>query len=88
MPHWLQNTHRGLFASWPDTFKNTSFPHVVELLCGIILFVEIGIGLFPGLCYTVLRRQNYIRRKYLLMNTKTCPLLTISIQCDKVHDGL
>lgn len=48
-------TH-SLISLWrgPYTLKDTSFLHGVELLDGIILLVEVSIGLFPGLCYCVL----------------------------------
>lgn len=36
------------------TLKDTGFPHGIELLDGIVLLVEVSVGLFPGLCYCVL----------------------------------
>lgn len=38
-----------LFSRRPDTFKNTSFFHGIELLHSIVLFVEVSICLFPWL---------------------------------------
>lgn len=50
----------------PYTLKDTSFLHGVELLDGIVLLVEVSIGLLPGLCYSVLLRNvRFIHKAFL-----------------------
>lgn len=50
-------THNAaLLPGWPDALEDACFPHGVEFLHGIVLLVEVSIGLFPRLCHRVLRR--------------------------------
>ncbi len=51
-----------LFFSGSDTFKNTSFPHGIELLRWIVMFVEVRISLFPGLGYCELQKDKLFLR--------------------------
>lgn len=54
----------------PYTLKDTSFLHGVELLDGIVLLVEVSVGLFPGLCYCVLsRRVRLIHKSFIWFRT-------------------
>lgn len=44
----------GLLPRGPHTLKDAGFPHGVELFDGVVLLVEVSIGLFPGFCHCVL----------------------------------
>ncbi len=44
-----------LLPRGPHTLKDAGFPHGVELFDGVVLLVEVSVGLFPGLCHCVLR---------------------------------
>lgn len=46
-----------LLPGWPDALKDSRFPHGVEFFHGVVLLVEVRIGLFPGLRHPVLRRR-------------------------------
>lgn len=56
---WGQrHSHRAaLLPGWPDALKDSRFPHGVEFFNGVVLLVEVSVGLFPGLRHPVLRRR-------------------------------
>ena len=44
-----------LLPGGPHTLEDAGFPHGVELLDGVVLLVEVSVGLFSGLRHRVLR---------------------------------
>lgn len=46
-----------LLPGWPDALKDSRFPHGIEFFHGVVLLVEVSVGLFPGLRHPVLRRR-------------------------------
>lgn len=44
-----------LLSRGPHTLKDARFPHGVKLFGGVIMLVEVNVGLFPGFCHSILR---------------------------------
>lgn len=47
-----------------DALKDPSFFHGIELFIWVIVFVEVSVGLLPGLCHCILYRQEQILTKW------------------------
>lgn len=53
----LETLTVGLLPRGPHALEDAGFLHGVELFDGVVLLVEVSIGLFPGLCHCVLWEQ-------------------------------
>lgn len=61
--HSLLSLPRG-----PYTLKDPSFLHGVELLDGVVLLVEVSVGLFPGLRHRVLEEKSHFSTQGFLIH--------------------
>lgn len=57
LPGIKPDSQRFLLPRRPHTLKDACFPHSIELFDRVVLFVEVSVGLFPGLCHCVLKEE-------------------------------
>jgi len=54
----MRQLTQALLPRWPHALEDAGLLHGVELLGGVVMLVEVGVGLFPGLRHCVLRRNH------------------------------